>query len=103
MSWAAPSSSIQDKKTGLLTLSVIWTDADTSAEWANLLVKRVNDRLRGQALAEAGRNIEYLQREMDYAHFIWPQQTSDERKEAAASMREKREPDFKKLKKKKAG
>lgn len=45
--------------------------------------------------------MEYLQREMDYVHYIWPQQTSEERKEAAASQREKREPDFKKLKKKK--
>ena len=29
-------------------------------------------------------HMEYLQREMDYAHFIWPQQISEERKEAAS-------------------
>jgi enoyl-CoA hydratase len=39
--------------------------------------------------------MEYLQREMDFAHFIWPQQTSEERKEAAASQREKRTPKYK--------
>ena len=39
--------------------------------------------------------MEYLQREMDYVNYIWPQQMSDERKEAAASMREKREPNYK--------
>ena len=44
-------------------------------------------------------HMEYLQREMEYAHFIWPQQMSEERKEAAASMREKREPDYRKAKK----
>ncbi len=39
-------------------------------------------------------------REMDYVDFIWPQQVSEERKEAAASMREKREPDYKKARQK---
>ena len=38
--------------------------------------------------------MEYLQREMDFAHFIWPQQISEERKEAAASQREKRVPKY---------
>jgi hypothetical protein len=38
--------------------------------------------------------MEYLQREMDFARFIWPQQTSEERKEAAASQREKRTPKY---------
>lgn len=38
--------------------------------------------------------MEYLEREMDYVHYIWPQQTSDERREAARSMREKREPEY---------
>lgn len=39
-------------------------------------------------------HMEYLQREMDYVNYIWPQQTSAERAEAAASMREKRAPDY---------
>jgi hypothetical protein len=39
--------------------------------------------------------MEYLQREMDFAHFIWPQQISEERKEAATSQREKRTPKYK--------
>jgi enoyl-CoA hydratase/carnithine racemase len=40
-------------------------------------------------------HMEYLQREMDYVNYIWPQQTSEERKEAAASQREKRTPKYK--------
>jgi enoyl-CoA hydratase/carnithine racemase len=40
-------------------------------------------------------HMEYLQREMDYVNFIWPQQMSEERKEAAASQREKRPPKYK--------
>jgi uncharacterized protein involved in exopolysaccharide biosynthesis len=53
-----------DKKTGLVTLSVRWKDADTAALWANEMVKRVNDRLRNQALIEAERNVAYLQKEI---------------------------------------
>jgi len=34
--------------------------------------------------------MECLRREMDFAHFIWPQQVSEVRKEAASSHREKR-------------
>lgn len=54
----------EDKKTGLLTLSITWKDSAVSAEWANELVKRANDRLRKQALAESERNIKYLQAEI---------------------------------------
>ncbi len=54
----------EDKKSGLVTLSVTWKDPTTSAAWANALVSRINDDLRGQALAEAERNIKYLQVEM---------------------------------------
>lgn len=54
----------EDKKNGLVMLSVTWKDAATSAAWANALVSRINDDLRGQALAEAERNIKYLQGEM---------------------------------------
>jgi uncharacterized protein involved in exopolysaccharide biosynthesis len=54
----------EDKKTGLVTLSITWKDPAQSATWANLLVAQVNERLRQQALQEAEHNIEYLQNEM---------------------------------------
>jgi uncharacterized protein involved in exopolysaccharide biosynthesis len=54
----------EDSKTGLVTLSVVWRDAETAAEWANAMVHDVNQRLRNQALAEAERNIAYLKSEM---------------------------------------
>ncbi len=54
----------QDKKTGLVTLSVTWKDPDNSAQWANLLVAQINERLRQQALSEAEHNIAYLRDEM---------------------------------------
>lgn len=49
-----------DDKTGLVTLTVTWTDATVAARWANGLVKLTNDYLRGKALTESQRDIEYL-------------------------------------------
>jgi uncharacterized protein involved in exopolysaccharide biosynthesis len=54
----------EDKKTGLVSLSINWTDPDVGAKWANSLVVRVNSRLRKQALDEAERNINYLRAEI---------------------------------------
>jgi uncharacterized protein involved in exopolysaccharide biosynthesis len=54
----------EDKKTGLMTLSITWTDPVLATDWANELVRRANERLRAQALQEAERNIKYLQGEI---------------------------------------
>jgi uncharacterized protein involved in exopolysaccharide biosynthesis len=66
---------VEDKKSGLVTLSIRWKDADTAAEWANLLVKRLNDRLRTQAEAESERNVAYLQREIAATSVVSLQQS----------------------------
>jgi len=65
----------EDKKTGLVTLSIRWKDPETAANWANLLVKRLNDRLRTQAEAESGRNVAYLQREIAASSVVSLQQS----------------------------
>ena len=64
-----------DKKTGLVTLSVRWKDADTAALWANELARRVNARLRAEALAEAERNVAYLQKEIAATSVVSLQQS----------------------------
>jgi uncharacterized protein involved in exopolysaccharide biosynthesis len=43
----------EEGSTGLVTLAIEWTDPDIAAEWASLLVRRLNDRLRERALQEA--------------------------------------------------
>jgi uncharacterized protein involved in exopolysaccharide biosynthesis len=53
-----------DKKTGLITLRIVWHDPEIAARWANQLVQAANARLRAQALADAERNVSYLQREI---------------------------------------
>jgi uncharacterized protein involved in exopolysaccharide biosynthesis len=65
----------EDRRTGLVTLSVRWKDADTAANWANLMVQRLNSRLRAQALAESQRNVDFLQKEMAATSVVSLQQS----------------------------
>lgn len=64
-----------DKQTGLVTLSIEWTDPTLAAEWANLLVDRVNERMRARALLEADRNIKYLRQELAGSNLVTLQQS----------------------------
>ena len=50
----------EDKKTGLLTLTITWGDPKLAAEWANDLVARTNQYLRQRSSEQSSRNIAYL-------------------------------------------
>lgn len=50
----------EDKKTGLTTMTIAWTDPDTAARWANDLVAAANDYLRNKAIRESEQHIAYL-------------------------------------------
>jgi len=54
----------EDKKTGLITLSILWKDPEVAAQWANDLVKQLNDQLREQAIADSKKRIGYLEQEL---------------------------------------
>ena len=54
----------EDARTGLVTMRVDWIDAGIAASWANVLVDRLNAKLRQRALQEAQTNITYLQAEL---------------------------------------
>jgi len=64
-----------DKKSGMVTLSIRWTDPKAAADWANILVKRLNDRMRERALAESTRNVAYLQGEISKTGVVTLQQS----------------------------
>jgi uncharacterized protein involved in exopolysaccharide biosynthesis len=64
-----------DKKTGLVTLGIEWTDPVVAAEWANLLVGRLNGRMRQRALVESERNVHYLREEMAATNVVSLQQS----------------------------
>ena len=52
---------VNDKKTGMIDLTIKWTNPQDAAEWANGLVSMTNEYLRSKAITEAERNIAYLQ------------------------------------------
>lgn len=54
----------QDKKTGLVTLTVYWRDRTEAANWTNEMVRRLNAEMRARAIAQASDNIAYLEKEL---------------------------------------
>jgi len=53
-----------DKKSGLVTVAVQWTDPDQAALWANDLVARLNAHLRREALERSKKTLGYLNEEL---------------------------------------
>lgn len=49
-----------DRKTGLVSVSIIWKDPVIAAQWANELVSEVNSYLRNRTIAESLREVKYL-------------------------------------------
>jgi uncharacterized protein involved in exopolysaccharide biosynthesis len=60
----------EDRRTGLVTLTIQWRDPVQAASWANELVSRTNAVLRAKAIDESERTIKYLQKQVDNASSI---------------------------------
>lgn len=54
-----------NRKSGLVTIAVVWDDPVLAANWANLLVKYINEELRLRAISEAEKSIAYLNEQID--------------------------------------
>jgi uncharacterized protein involved in exopolysaccharide biosynthesis len=54
----------QDKKTGLVTLRVVWKDRNEASDWANDLARRLNEEMRTRALQREDLAVGYLDREL---------------------------------------
>jgi capsular polysaccharide biosynthesis protein len=52
----------ENQKTGLVTLTMEWTDPQVSADWAMNLVAYANEEIRAKAIAEANERLEFLER-----------------------------------------
>jgi LPS O-antigen subunit length determinant protein (WzzB/FepE family) len=50
----------EDESTGLVTLSIDWSDPDVAAQWAGELVSSIDERLRVRDLAASERRLEIL-------------------------------------------
>ncbi len=60
----------EDKKTGLITLAIELHDRDKTAQWANLLVERINRHLREAAIQDARKSMEYLKTELANTNIV---------------------------------
>ena len=54
----------EEKKTGLVTLTITWSDPELAAQWASELVARTNATLRARAIREAQRSLDYLNEQL---------------------------------------
>jgi uncharacterized protein involved in exopolysaccharide biosynthesis len=54
----------QDVQTGLITVTVNWTDPTLAATWANGLITDVNQMMRDRAIRESQQNLDFLQTEL---------------------------------------
>ena len=55
---------VDKHKSGLITLSISWKDPEVAAEWANDLVKQLNEQLREKAIADSQKRVGYLEQEL---------------------------------------
>lgn len=60
----------QDNSTGVIRLTIDWSDAVLAAEWANRLVSDLNERMRERVILEAERSIEYLNKELEKTKIV---------------------------------
>jgi uncharacterized protein involved in exopolysaccharide biosynthesis len=54
----------EDRRTGLITVTIKWRDRVAAAQWANKFVQRANNLLRVRAMQEANSSLEFLDREL---------------------------------------
>jgi uncharacterized protein involved in exopolysaccharide biosynthesis len=84
----------EDRRNGLVKITVDWKDPELAKTWANDLVTRINADRRAVARADAERNLAYLERELEKANVVEVRQLlnrlveSETRKAMLASVRE---------------
>lgn len=65
----------EDRRTGLVLISIEWHDRMRAAEWANALVGRVNSEMRRRTVQDSDRSLEFLRRELTKTDIVGLQQT----------------------------
>ncbi len=63
-----------DKNSGMISLSISWSDSVLAASWANKLVVDLNEYMRRHAIEEAARSIEYLNQQISQTSVLEMQQ-----------------------------
>jgi capsular polysaccharide biosynthesis protein len=57
----------EDRKSGLLTINIDWSNRDQAAQWANKILAQLNQEMRQRAIDEATAMVSYLNKELDKA------------------------------------
>lgn len=55
---------LEDRRSGVVQLSITWKDGAAAADWANDYVRLANDTMRSRAIAEAMRRSDYLRKHL---------------------------------------
>jgi len=53
-----------DKKTSIITLTILWKDREQAVAWANGLIQKANETLRQRTIEETQRSLDYLNKEL---------------------------------------
>ena len=61
---------LEDKKTGLITLTIEWKDREEAAAWDNELVQRLNAEMRNRAIEKANASLGFLRKEIESTSMV---------------------------------
>lgn len=61
---------LEDRQSGLITLTIDWHDRHEAARWANQLIDRLNIRMRERAITDASKSIEYLTSQLEKTELV---------------------------------
>jgi uncharacterized protein involved in exopolysaccharide biosynthesis len=60
----------RDKRTGLITLYIDWTDREAAASWANELIARVNADMRQRSIDASTASLAFLEKERERTAYV---------------------------------
>jgi uncharacterized protein involved in exopolysaccharide biosynthesis len=60
----------EDKRTGVVTIGMDWTDPAVATRWANLFVAMANESIRTRTIEESSRNIKYLNEQISKTNVL---------------------------------
>lgn len=61
---------VDDRKTGMITLTITWSDPKLAARWANGIIQMTNSYMRDKAIRESERNVEYLRSQVQKTDLV---------------------------------
>jgi hypothetical protein len=65
----------EDKKTGIVRLSIDWVDRDEAVTWARELINRVNEEMRARIIRESTASLERLEQQVAKTNILAVQES----------------------------